>query len=362
MTALPLEGVKVLDLSRVLAGPVCTMMLGDLGADVIKVERPGTGDDTRGWGPPFDDRGESAYFLSCNRNKRSLTADLQSSADITLLRTLAADADVVIENFLPGVLTRKGLDAVDMLTANDRVIWCSIRGYPRDPSRPGYDFAAQAEFGWMSVTGDPAGQPMKTAVAFVDILTGKDACIAILAALMGRHGRPPADRLLTVSLGASALSALMNVAQNALVSGKEPRRWGNAHANLVPYQSFETADRPIVIAVGADAQWRALVELLGDDSLIADESLRTNAGRVAKREQCVAAVQRILRRAGADHWAQRCEAAGVPVGQVRTVLEALAEVDASPLTGVPSSVGGVIRRPPPRLGEHDDEIRRHGWD
>lgn len=361
MTALPLEGLKVLDLSRVLAGPVCTMMLGDLGANVIKVERTGSGDDTRGWGPPFDDRGESAYFLSCNRNKRSLTADLGHGEDVDLVRHLATDADVVVENFLPDTLSRKGIVADEMLTHNEKMVWCSIRGYPDAPARPGYDFAAQAEFGWMAVTGDPSGQPMKTAVALIDILTGKDACIAILAALLGRRGQPAADRRLTVSLGASAVSALVNVAQNALVSGCEPRRWGNAHANLVPYQLFETADRPIVIAVGTDAQWRALVAILGDATLVADESLRTNAGRVASRERCVAAVQRVVRSAGSDHWAERCDAAGVPVGQVRTVLEALAAVDASPLTGVPSSVGGAIRRPPPRLGEHDDEIRRFGW-
>ena len=361
MTALPLEGLKVLDLSRVLAGPVCTMMLGDLGADVIKVERPHTGDDTRGWGPPFDERGESAYFLSCNRNKRSLVAELDAGADRTLVQELAASADIVVENFLPNALSRKGLDAGMMLTAAKRLIWCSIRSYPDDPERPGYDFAAQAEFGWMSITGDADGKPMKTAVALIDVLTGKDACIAILAALIGRRQQSAAERHLTVSLGASALAALANVAQNVLVSGHEARRWGNAHANLVPYQLFETADRPIVIAVGADAQWRALMGVLGDAALAADESLLTNAGRVASREHCVAAMQRVLHGAGAEHWTQRCAAAGVPVGQIRSVLEALASVDASPLTGVPSSVGGLIRRPPPRLGEHTEEIRRHGW-
>ncbi len=337
------------------------MTLGDLGADVIKVERPDGGDETRGWGPPFDTDGESAYFLSINRNKRSLAADFGNPSDLAVVRHLALQADVVVENFIPGVLSRKGLDAHELLSLNARLIWCSIRGYGNQPMRPGYDFAVQAESGWMSVTGEPDGTPLRTAVALIDVLTGKDAALAILAALVGGRERSAAERHLTVTLAGSAVAALANVAQNVLVSGRDAQRWGNAHANLVPYQLFETADRPMVIAVGSDGQWRALVALLGDAALAADDALRTNAGRVVHRARCVEAVQRALRGQTAVAWKARCEAAGVPVGLVRTVREALAETDASPVTGMPSSVGGVVRRRPPRLGEHSEEIARWGW-
>lgn len=361
MTALPLLGLRVLDLSRVLAGPLCTMMLGDLGAEVIKVERPGTGDDTRGWGPPFDVRGQSAYFLSCNRNKRSLDASLDSPEDLDLLRRLASQADVIVENFLPGSLAGKGLDAVEILSHQPALIWCTIGGYPNHPSRPGYDFAVQAEAGWMSVTGEPSGVPLRTAVALIDVLTGKDAAIAILAALLARERRTAAERHLRITLAGTAVAALANVAQNALVSGTEAGRWGNAHANLVPYQLFETLDRPIVVAVGTDAQWRALTGILGDPFLASDASLGSNAGRVEHRARCIEAVQRALRADSATEWQVRCDRVGVPVGMVRTVLEALADVAASPLTGVPSSVGGAVRRPPPTLGQHSNEIRQRGW-
>jgi crotonobetainyl-CoA:carnitine CoA-transferase CaiB-like acyl-CoA transferase len=362
-TVLPLEGIRVLDLSRVLAGPLCTMLLADLGADVIKVERPAGGDDTRGWGPPFDARGESAYFLSVNRNKRSLAADLDRAEDIALVRTLIAGSDVVVENFLPGVLARKGIDIDSMLASNTRLIWCTILGYAAASDRPGYDFAVQAESGWMSVTGATDGEPVKTPVAFVDVLTGKDATIAILAALAGRSGgaRSASSRRLSIALDRSALAGLVNVAQNTLVSGRDPVRWGNAHANLVPYQLFATADRPLVVAVGTDAQWQALTRILGDPALADDEEFRTNAGRVTHRARCVAAVQESLRTQSCEHWHTACLAAGVPTGRLRSVREAIAEVDASALTGMPSSVGGVVRDPPPLLGEHTASIRARGW-
>lgn len=351
----------MLDLTRVLAGPLCSMTLGDLGANVIKVERPEGGDETRGWGPPFDARGESAYFLSVNRNKRSLVADLDNADDHAFLVELARSADVILENFLPGSLSRKGIDAASILTDNSALIWCSIGGYPDEPMRPGYDFAVQAESGWMSVTGEPTGGPMKTAVALVDVLAGKDAAIAILGALVGRRMLPASERHLVVTLRGSAVAALVNVAQNVLVSGAEARRWGNAHANLVPYQLFETADRPLVVAVGSDLQWRAFTGVLGDVALAADAALLTNAGRVHDRARCVDAIARVLLTDSAATWKARCEAVGVPVGEVRTVLEALAASGASPLTGVPSSVGGAVYRPPPMLGEHSAEIRRSGW-
>lgn len=356
-----LSGIKVLDLSRVLAGPLCTMMLGDLGASVIKVERPEGGDDTRGWGPPFDERGESAYFLSVNRNKLSLTADFADPADVELLRTLAGEADVVVENFRPGTLERRDLGAAASMARNPRLVWCTISGFGLGATRPGYDFVVQAESGWMSITGEPAGQPMKHGVALVDVITGKDAVVAILAALVAR-GSTGRGRMVHVSLESSARAALVNVAQNTLVAGTPPRRWGNAHANLVPYQLFEAADRPLVIAVGSDGQWLACARALGLDALAADDVLRTNAGRIAARERVVTEITRVLKARSASEWVARLDAAGVPCGLVRTVPEALAESGASPLTGLPSSVEGKVRRAPPRLGEHSRVVRERGWD
>jgi crotonobetainyl-CoA:carnitine CoA-transferase CaiB-like acyl-CoA transferase len=337
------------------------MMLGDLGANVVKVERPDGGDETRGWGPPFDRDGESAYFLSANRNKRSICADFNKPADREWLISLALQADVVVENFLPGVLAGKMLDAASLLAQNKSLIWCSIGGYPNAPMRPGYDFAVQAEAGWMSVTGEPQRTPIRTAVAFVDVLTGKDAAIAILAALVGRRGQSALDRHLTVTLAGSAVAALANVAQNALVSGRDAPRWGNAHANLVPYQLFETSDRPLVVAIGSDAQWRAFAESLGNPTLVADPRFQTNSGRVTHRDACVDEVQALMLTRSADHWFAHCQRIGVPVGRVRTVLEALADFESSPKTGLPSSVGGAVFRAPPRLGEHTAEVREHGW-
>jgi crotonobetainyl-CoA:carnitine CoA-transferase CaiB-like acyl-CoA transferase len=356
-----LTGLKVLDLSRVLAGPLCTMMLGDLGANVLKVERPGEGDDTRGWGPPFDDRGESAYFLSVNRNKLGLTADLAVGEDLALLRRLAAEADVVVENFRPGTLERRGLDYERVRAGNPRVVWCTITGFGAGSRRPGYDFVVQAESGWMSITGEVAGQPMKHGIALVDVLAGKDAAVAILAALVAR-GRTDEGRKVQVSLAASAEAALVNVAQNALVSGRPPKRWGNAHANLVPYQLFHAADRPLVIAVGSDGQWAACAAALELETLAGDESVRTNAGRLAHRERVVGAVASRVAERPAAEWRSRLDAAGVPCGLVLTVEEVLASRDASALTGMPPSVPGTVRRPPPRLGEHAAAVRERGWD
>ena len=362
----PLRGLRVLDLTRVLAGPLATMMLGDLGADVLKVERPGSGDETRGWGPPFDERGESAYYLSVNRNKRSLAADLDVPADQALLRRLAAEADVVVDNFRPGTLERRGLDPLAILAASPRMVWCTITGFGERSDRPGYDFVVQAESGWMAITGDPGGAPTKVGVALADVIAGKDAAIAILGALVGvRARRPwgdPGRRRLFTSLSASAAAALVNVAQNALVTGREARRWGNAHANLVPYQLFDAADRPLVVAVGSDPQWRACALALELPALADDAALATNAGRLAQRERVVAALAERLRTRPAAEWIERLERAGVPCGVVKTVLEALREVEASPLTGVaPSVPGGSVRLAPPRLDEHGAAVRAAGW-
>ncbi len=355
--------LKVLDLSRVLAGPVCSMMLGDLGADVIKVERPDGGDETRGWGPPFNTDGESAYFLSINRNKKSIAADLSDETDRGVVRDLIRGGDVVLENFLPGSLQRLGLDPECLVEENPSLIWCTISGFGPYSRRPGYDFVIQAECGWMSITGERDGSPMKTGVALADVIAGKDAAIAILAVVAerGQGSVPPARRLINVSLADSARAALVNVAQNALVSGVEARRWGNAHPNLVPYQLFDAADRPLVIAVGSDAQWRACADALGLHELAADEGLATNSGRVKNRDRVVAALARRVGETRAQHWIDSLQPVGVPCGLVRTVAEALEVTEADPQTGVRPSVPGSVRMLPPKLDEHGDAIRTLGW-
>jgi glutaryl-CoA transferase len=356
-----LDGIRILDLSRVLAGPLSTMMLADLGADVIKVERPGGGDETRNWGPPFDNRGESAYYLSVNRNKLSIAADLDAPKDQELVAELIRGADVVIDNFRRGALERRGLNPDALLARHPRLVWCTISGFGPDSDRPGYDFVAQAEGGWMAITGDPGGDPMKVGVALVDVVAGKDAAIAVLAALVARAttGR---GRRIHVSLAASAVAALVNVAQNSLVTGRDAERFGNGHPNLVPYDLFPTSDRPFVIAVGSDAQWRSLVDALELTDLAADEALASNAGRLANRDRVIGVLARRLSTGPASAWRQLLDEAGVPNGVVKSVLEAVREVDASPLTGVAPSAGGNVRRPPPRLNEHGDAIRRSGWD
>jgi crotonobetainyl-CoA:carnitine CoA-transferase CaiB-like acyl-CoA transferase len=355
--------LKVLDLSRVLAGPVCSMMLGDLGADVIKVERPGKGDETRGWGPPFDHDGESAYFLAINRNKKSLAADLSSDEDRAVVLDLISGADVVLDNFLSGGLEKLGLDPEKLLKENPRLIWCTISGFGAESTRPGYDFVIQAECGWMAITGERDGPPMKVGVALADVVAGKDAAIAILGVALECAAGPVAleKRRINISLADSARAALVNVAQNVLVSGTDAKRWGNAHPNLVPYQLFEAADRPFVIAVGSDLQWHACADALGLRDLAEHDALRTNAGRVMHRDRVVSAVSRRLRDKNAQHWIDKLQTAGVPCGLVHTVSEALRGVSADARTGVPPSVPGTVRLPPPKLDEHGESIRSLGW-
>jgi crotonobetainyl-CoA:carnitine CoA-transferase CaiB-like acyl-CoA transferase len=355
-----LEGIRILDLTRVLAGPLATMMLGDLGADVIKVERPQLGDETRGWGPPFDRDGQSAYFLSINRNKLSVAADLDDPADRALIIELIRAADVVIDNFRPGVLTRRGLDPEMFLAKDPRLIWCTISGFGAGSGRPGYDFVAQAECGWMAITGDPDGEPTKVGVALADVVAGKDATIAVLAALVARASTGRGRRL-QIALAASATAALVNVAQNALVTEREAARWGNAHPNLVPYDLFPTADRPIVIAVGNEVQWQSLVRALALDELAEDARLSSNAGRLAQRERIVETISRRLASRPAAAWQRALDDAGVPNGVVKSVLEALREVECSARTGVAPTAGGTVRRTPPRLDEHGAGIRKSGW-
>jgi crotonobetainyl-CoA:carnitine CoA-transferase CaiB-like acyl-CoA transferase len=362
MTTLPLKGIRVLDLSRVLAGPLCSMMLGDLGADVVKIERQGRGDDTRDWGPPFDERGESAYFLSVNRNKLSVAVDLKNDRDREFVRTLASGADVVIENFLPGTVEGLGLSAADALYHNRKLVWCSITGFGAGSRRLGYDYVVQAESGWMSITGDPDGEPMKAGIALADVIAGKDATIAILAALVRGATPDHQDRHILISLVHSARAALVNVAQNALVSGAPPARWGNAHANLVPYQLFHAQDRFLVIAVGTDAQWLALLRALGLSELERDVTLSSNAGRLAQRERVARELALVLKQRPAEHWRAALDAAKVPCGVVKGVLEAIEDsATASAIAGMPSSVGGTMRFAPPRLDEHGELVRANGW-
>jgi crotonobetainyl-CoA:carnitine CoA-transferase CaiB-like acyl-CoA transferase len=336
------------------------MLLGDLGADVIKVERPDGGDETRGWGPPFGADGESAYYLSLNRNKFSVAADLDRQDDRALIERLIGEADVVVDNFRRGTLERRGLDPERFLRERPELVWCTISGFGPSSDRPGYDFVVQAEAGWMAITGEPDGEPMKTGVALADVVAGKDAAIAVLAALVARS-RTGRGRRLHVSLADSARAALLNVSQNALVTGRDAMRWGNAHANLVPYQLFHASDREVVIAVGSDAQWRNAVRALGLSELADDAALATNAGRLAQRDRIVAAFADRLRGETAAVWQKRLADAGVPTGIVKSVLEVLREIQASPQWGMPSSVGGTVRRHPPRLDEHGSLIRSDGW-
>ena len=355
--------LKVLDLSRVLAGPICSMMLGDLGADIIKIERPDGGDDTRGWGPPFDGDGESAYFLSINRNKKSLAADLSSATDRKLVLDLILGADVVLDNFLPGSLERFGIDRDEQLGRNPSLIWCTISGFGPQSSRPGYDFVVQAECGWMAITGETDGPPMKIGVALADVIAGKDAAIAILAAVAtrGQRSLSSQERRINISLADSARASLINVAQNVLVSGRDAKRWGNAHPNLVPYQLFDAADRPLVIAVGSDAQWVACANAMGLDDLAKDESLRSNAMRVANRERLVVMLAARVREQNARYWIDRLETAGVPCGLVLSVGEAIQHAGADARMGLPPSLPGSVRLPPPKLDEHGASIRSLGW-
>jgi crotonobetainyl-CoA:carnitine CoA-transferase CaiB-like acyl-CoA transferase len=381
----PLDAVRVLDLSRVLAGPLCTMVLGDLGAHVIKIERPGTGDDTRTWGPPWAqgaDGRESAYYLSVNRNKRSVTADLKAEEGRELVRRLAREADVLVENFAPGMLDGWGLGYDALSAGNPRLVFCSITGYGSDgpeAGRPGYDFAVQARAGWMAITGDPDGAPNKVGVAVVDVLTGQNAAIAVLAALRERDRSGRGQRV-EVSLFDSALAGLVNVTQAALVTGAEPRRWGNAHATIVPYQAFQAADRPFVVSVGNDAQWRRLCRAIGADDLAADDRFATNPGRIEHRAEVVGALADLFRTRAASEWLGMMEASGVPCAPVQSVGEALADPVLTerdglwPMRGatygdVPTVASpfrfdrtpATLRDHAPALGEHTNAVARLGW-
>jgi crotonobetainyl-CoA:carnitine CoA-transferase CaiB-like acyl-CoA transferase len=366
-----LDGVRVVDFSRVLAGPYATMVLADLGADVVKVERPGEGDETRSWGPPYAG-GEAAYFLAVNRSKRSVAVDLKQREGLDLALDLCAGADVMMENFRPGTAVRLGLDATAVHARNPRVVCCSITGFGRrEPrQRPGYDFIVQAESGLMSITGPPEGPPTKIGVALVDVLTGLNAAVAIVAALRRRDLRGTGERI-EVSLLDSTLAALVNVAQNALVTGEEPSRYGNAHPSIVPYQPFAASDGWIAVAAANDGLFERLCHAVGRAELATDDRFLTNAARVRNRDELLPLLEEAFLIRTADEWVATLDAAGVPVGKIRGVLEALrAAAPATTLVGHPTAGSLELVSPPfvlesaalravespPLLGQHTREV------
>jgi crotonobetainyl-CoA:carnitine CoA-transferase CaiB-like acyl-CoA transferase len=373
--ARPLEGLAVLDLSRVLAGPYATQLLGDLGADVWKIERPGTGDETRAWGPPFVG-GLSAYYLSVNRNKRSAALDFRDPAHAAALRRAALAADVVVENFLPGELARFGLDAASLRRGKPDLVCCSITGFGQDgpyAALPGYDAVMQGFTGLQAVTGPPEGPGYKVGVALVDVMTGAHAAAAILAALVGRlRGRGGAH--LDVALSEVGVHQLVNVGQAALATGAPARRHGNAHPHIVPYQTFEAADGAFVLAVGNDEQWARLVGALGGAPAGAADWSR-NPDRVLRRADVVTWLAgRFAARPRAE-WLRTLAGAGIPAGAVREVHEALADPalaargmihdgtlpdgSRTPLLALPWRTDGArppLRHSPPALGQHTGEF------
>jgi formyl-CoA transferase len=371
-----LSGIRVLDLSRVLAGPFCTQLLGDMGAEVIKIEQPGKGDDTRQWGPPWF-HGESAYYLSCNRNKKSVTINLQSAEGQELVRRLAQQSDVFVENFKVGVLTKYGLDYPSLKKSHPRLVYCSITGYGQDgPAAhlPGYDFIIQAQGGIMSLTGEIDGEPMKVGVAIADIVAGLYAANSILAALLSRERRGE-GQFIDISLLDSQVSWLANVAMNYLISGEVPGRYGNAHPNIVPYQTFETADGHIAIGVGNDQQFRRLCETIGLADLPDDARFSNNPSRVQNRDALIALLQKTLRMKPTTEWLNRICEAGVPSGRINNIQQVLTDphvlarnmlmhvADSTgalmPLVGPVakfSATPSAIRCAPPRLGEHTELV------
>lgn len=372
-----LDGIRVLDLTRVLAGPYCTMVLGDLGADIIKVEEPGRGDDTRQWGPPFVKSGLSAYFISANRNKRSLTLDLRTETGLKVLRELILKSDVLVENFKTGTLERMGLGYEELKKIKSDLIYCTITGFGYTgpyKNLPGYDFITQALGGLMSITGPEDGEPVRVGVAIVDMLAGQNACNAIIAALFARERQKTGQRI-DISLLDSELATLSYVASNYLISGKKPKRYGNAHPNIVPYQSFKASDGYFAFAAGNDLQWNRFCKEIGQEDWARDERFSTNPARVANREELIAILEGLFATKTVEEWLKICEAATVPAAPINTIDQVLEHpqviarnmvVDAempggemvkmlaSPLKIPTQEV--QVRYPPPLLGEHNDEI------
>jgi crotonobetainyl-CoA:carnitine CoA-transferase CaiB-like acyl-CoA transferase len=375
----PLAGRRVLDLSRVLAGPWATMVLADLGAEVTKVEHPKGGDDTRHWGPPYTG-GESAYYLCANRNKRSIALDISKPEGQAVVRALAAEADVLVENYKLGGLDKFGLDYASIAAINPRIVYCSVSGYGRTSpiaERPGYDYVIQAEGGLMSITGPVDGEPMKVGVAVADLFTGMAAAQAILAALIAVD-RDGVGQHIDKALYDCQLAMLANVGSAALVAGTEPKRYGNGHPTVVPYQLFDTSDGQVVIAVGNDGQFAAMCErLLGRTDLAADERFAKNAARVVNREALLAELIPLIAARPTEFWLAGLRAVGVPTGAVRGVGAALAapETEARNMVAtVPHPTADTVRLvasplklgrtpvvdpvAPPLLGEHGEAILR----
>ena len=375
-TDLPLSGTRVLDLSRILAGPYCTMILGDLGADVVKVERPGTGDDTRTWGPPFAG-GESAYYLCCNRNKKSITIDLQKPRGAELVKEFAKVSDVLVENFTPGLMQRFGLDYETLRELNPRLVYCSITAYGQDGpyrDRPGYDMVLSAVGGLMWITGERDGEPCKVGVAITDVVTGVYASGAIMAALLWRE-RSGRGQYIDCSLLDAQVSALANIASSYLVAGKEAQRWGTAHESIVPYQVFRTKDRPIAIAVANQKLWVNFCKLIGKQEWTDDPRFASNPKRVENRDVLIPLVAEVLADKTCDEWVELFVAASIPCGPVNNMQSLFADpqvlhrgmraevphptIGTLQLAGIPirhSETPATIRLPPPLLGEHTDEI------
>lgn len=367
-----LSGVLVVDLSRVLAGPYAGMLLGDLGATVLKIEEPAQGDDTRRWGPPFTASGESAYYLAVNRNKKGIALDLRRDAGRAILDELLARADVLIENYKSPTRVAFGLEPERVAARFPRLVHAAISGFGASgpfASRPGYDSVAQAASGLMSITGAASGAPAKVGVAISDLAAGLQACVGILAALRHRDATGQ-GQFVDVSLFDASLGLLANVASAVLVSGEAPVRWGNAHPSIVPYEVFEASDRGFMLAVGNDRQFRALADCLGEPAWGSDPRFATNPARVAHRAALVAMLRERFSAKPADAWLAALEAAGVPAGSVRSVPEALASPEAA-ARGMVVDSGGVrmvapvvrlaatparVEHAPPRLGEHTDEV------
>ena len=383
----PLAGLRVLDLSRVLAGPWCSQMLADMGAEVIKIERPGRGDDTRSWGPPYvkdrdgQDTPDAAYFFATNRGKKSVTVDFTRPEGQALVRELAAVSDVLIENLKVGDLARYGLAYEDLSAINPRLVYCSITGFGQTgplASRPGYDFIIQAMGGLMSVTGErddrPGGGPQKLGIAYADLTTGMHAAIGVLAALVQR-GVSGRGQYIDLALLDVQVASMAVMAMNWFIGGKVPGRYGNAHPNIVPYEVFAAADGPLVLAVGNDAQFARLCEVAGAADLAADERFVRNAGRVRHREELVARLAAIFATRPAQAWEDALCAVGVPCGRINDIAQVFEQPQVRargmkisldhpaagpvPLVGSPlrfSDTPVEYRLPPPRLGEHTDAV------
>ena len=372
----PLDGIRVLDLTRVLAGPYCTMFLGDLGAEIVKVEQPGIGDDTRGWGPPFAG-GESAYFLCVNRNKKSITLDLKSAEGIGLLRRLASSADVLIENFRPGTMERFEVGEKDLRATNPRLIYASLSGFGADgpmSDAPGYDLIIQAWGGLMSITGMPDGEPTKVGVAIIDLVAGLMLGKSIVAALFARE-KLGAGQKIDTSLLEAEVACLINVGSNYLVEGKIPGRWGNAHPTIVPYQSFKTADGFLVIGVASEGIWRRFCAAIGRAEWADDPRFAKNSNRVENRGALIAALSEIFLGRETDAWLKLLNEGEVPCAPVQTIdkvfaasqvrhRDMLVEIDHPTaglvrMAGIPvkfSATPASVRLPPPLLSEHTEEI------